>query len=156
MACARGVGVVRVLGIASMRVVASGLLGLALVTGCGSGGESKRAIMNTIVLTRDDGYEIAVEGPVSVTCGPANGDGAPALLVRVGRRTPGAPQAFWQVQVGLANLKRDHKFRFPEKNGAGDAFFFAFDAGSGQNELSSSAEEAGGQIPSSASVNSRP
>jgi len=125
---------------------------LLLVAGCGSGrgsepaGQSKQAIVNTIVITRDDGSTIAVHGPVSVTCGPANGDGPPALLVRVGQRTPGTPQPLWEIQVGLADLRRQLTFRFPDRDSVGYAAFFVFDVEGGQNELSSSAEEAGGYI----------
>ena len=64
----------------------------------------------------------------------------------VGRRTPGAPHAFWEVLVVLADLKRKLTFRFPEEDAAGYAMFFAFDAEGGRNELSSSEEEASGHI----------
>ena len=118
---------------------------IPLVAGCGST-NSDRAIVNTIVLTRDDGSRIDVRGPVSVTCGPASGDGPPALRAVVGRSSPGAPKAYWTVQVALADLNRKHTFRFPKDDVGGYAVFFAFDAARGQNELSSSTEEARGSI----------
>lgn len=128
-----------------LRTVA-GLVGLGLLVGCGSGGDSNRAIVNTIVLTRDDGSRFAVRGPISFTCGPASGDGPRALRVLVGQRMPGAQQPFWTVQVGLRDLKRKRIFRFPRDGVGGYAVFFAFDAEGGENELSSSEEEASGQI----------
>jgi hypothetical protein len=136
----------RLAKIIRVRVVAAAPAGLALLARCSSGDESKSAIVNTIVLTRDDGSEIAVRGPVSVTCGPVSGDGPPALRVLVGRRTPGSQHAFWVVQVALADLKRKLTFRFSKDDVAGYAMFFAFDADGGRNELSSSEEEAGGRI----------
>jgi hypothetical protein len=130
--------------IVALRVVA-GLAGLGLV-GCGSGGDSGQARVNTVVLTRDDGSQMVVRAPVAVSCGPASGDGPRALRVVVGKRTPGAPQSFWTVQVGLRDLKRKRTFRFPQDRTGGYALFFAFDAERGENELSSSEEEASGQI----------
>lgn len=129
-----------------MRVLVGVLAALGLLVGCGSKAESKRAIVNNIVLTRDDRSQIAVSGPVSVTCGPASGDGPPALRVVVGGRRPAAPKAFWTPQVGLADLSRKHTYRFPKDDVDGYALFFAFDAGRGENELSSSEEEAGGRL----------
>jgi|SRR5215210_2175527 len=131
--------------------IAATLAAVLVTAGCGSHEPAVARpnhdwTVNTIVLTRDDGSRIAVTGPVAVTCGPANGDGPPALLVRVGRHTPRAPRAFWEIQVGLANLKEKHAFRFPQRNGVGDPIFFAFDASSGENELSSSAEGARGRV----------
>jgi hypothetical protein len=129
-----------------VRVLAAALAGLALLVGCSSNADSKHATVNDLVLTRNDGSKIAVSGPVEVTCGPASGDGPPALRVVMGRPTPGAQRAFWTVQVGLADLKRKRTFRFPNDDVGGYALFFAFDAERGQNELSSSEEEAGGRI----------
>jgi hypothetical protein len=129
-----------------VRVLAAALTGIAFLSGCGSHGGSNDATVNTIVLTRDDGSKIPVTGPVSVTCGPASGDGAPALRVVVGQHAPGAQRAFWTAQVALTDLKRKVTFRFPEDDVGGYAVFFAFDAEAGANELSSSEEEARGRI----------
>ena len=114
--------------------------------GCGAGGESGKAVVNTVVLRRDDGSQMVVRAPVAVSCGPASGDGPRALRVVVGQRAPGAQRSFWTIQVGLRDLQRTRTFRFPRDRIGGYAMFFAFDGERGENELSSSAEEASGQI----------
>jgi hypothetical protein len=129
-----------------VRVLATALVGLAPLSGCNSDNGSKPAIIDSIVLTRDDGSRIEVDGPISVTCGPAGGDGPRALRVIAGARAPGTPRAYWVAEVGLADLKQKRTFRFPQDDVGGYALFFALDAQRMENELSSSEEEATGRI----------
>jgi hypothetical protein len=117
----------------------------AAVLLCSCGGDDN-GIVNTIVLTRGDGSKLTVDGPVEVACKRLGGDGPRAVHVMVGKRVPSAPRSFWEAEIAPAQFVRKRTFTFPSDDVGGYPFFFALDVERGENELSSSTEEATGHI----------
>jgi hypothetical protein len=128
-----------------MKVLAGTLVAVAILAGCSRGDNGQPDIVNTIVITRDDGSKLRVDGPVRVVCERLGGDGPRAVHVMVGERVPSAPRSFWEAAIAPRQLANKHTFTFPQDDVGGYAILFAFDAERGRNELSSSTEEATGR-----------
>ena len=100
-------------------------------------------VASSIAFTRTDGSTVQIAQNLRVWCGPWERD-VPRRTLHIRAGAPAGP--FWQLSAVVADVRRrpvvrfPHSFVFDEPTGAQ---LFAVD---GDNELSSSEEEASGRI----------
>jgi hypothetical protein len=101
------------------------------------------SVTSTIALTRPDGSAVQVAQNLRVWCGPWE-PGVPRRTLHIRAGAPAGP--FWKVDAVVADVRRRPVVRFPHSfvfDRPTGAQLFAVD---GDNEVSSSEEEASGRI----------
>jgi hypothetical protein len=122
------------------------LLVIALLAAVAGGPDAAAAdltVESTVAFTRPDGSQVPVAQRVRVWCGRWDPD-VPVRSVRIRAGARGGP--FWQLRAVVADVRRRPVVRFPNDfvwDDPSGAQLFMLD---GENELSSSEEEASGTI----------